>query len=89
MLIKKLNIVFWIFLVFTIILALKEGQYLLVSSPSSGNWEIASNNTSSNAYVYEWISFINIVLLVISGILTFTVYLIKKLFEDIKERTKP
>lgn len=80
-LIKGLNIVFWIFLVLTIVFVFKEYQYLSASVPSSGNWEIDTSNTPSNSYLYDWISYINIALVGLSGTLTATVYIVKKLLK--------
>lgn len=80
-LIKGLNIVFWIFLVLTIVFVFKEYQYLSASAPSSGNWEIDTSNTPSNSYLFDWISYINIALVGLSGTLTATVYIVKKLLK--------
>lgn len=82
-LIKVLNITFWVFLVITIILAFREYQYLTASAPSSGNWEIASSNTPTNSYIYGWISYLNTALIGLSGVLTATVYIVKRLFESL------
>lgn len=81
-LVKSLNIVFWVLLVLTIVLAFREYQYLANSAPSSGNWEIDTSNTPINSYIYDWISYINIVLVGLSGILTFAIYQIKKNLEN-------
>lgn len=80
-LIKLLGIIFWVLLVITIILAFREYQYLVASTPSNGDWEIVSSDTPTNSYIYDWISYLNIALVGLSGILTVTVYVIKKLFE--------
>lgn len=80
-LIKGLNIVFWIFLVLTIVFAFKEYQYLAASAPSSGNWEIDTSNAPSNSYLYDWISYINLALVGLSATLTAAVYFVKKLEE--------
>lgn len=85
LLIKRLNIVFLILLVFTITLAFREYQYLAASAPSSGNWVIDNSNNVPNNYIYDWVSYINIVLIIVAGTLTFTVYLIKILFEDLRK----
>lgn len=82
-LVKSLNIVFWTLLVLTIVLAFREYQYFTASAPSSGNWEIDTSNTSTNSYIYDWISYINIVIAVLTGTLTFTVYRIKNYFKNL------
>ena len=82
-LVKSLNIVFWVLLVLTIVLAFREYQYLTASAPSSGNWEIDTSNTPTNSYIYDWISYINIVLAGLTGTLTFAVYLIKNYFKNL------
>jgi len=81
-LVKSLNIVFWVLLLLTIVLAFREYQYLTASVPSSGNWEIDTSNTPTNSYIYDWISYINIVIVGLSGILTFAIYQIKKILEN-------
>ena len=81
-LIKMLNIIFWVLLVITIILAFREYQYLVASSPSSGDWEIVSNDTPTNSYIYDWVSYLNIILIGLSGTLTACVYIVKRLLES-------
>lgn len=88
LLVKRLTFVFWTLLIFTVILAFREYQYVVASAPSSGNWAIDNSNNIPNNYIYDWISYINIVLIVIAGTLTFTVYFIKKLFEDLRKNNK-
>lgn len=81
-LIKGLNIVFWIFLVLTVVFAFKEYQYLTASAPSSGNWELDTSNAPDNSYLYNWINYINLALVGLSATLTAATYLIKKLMDD-------
>jgi len=81
-LIKLLNVVFWMLLVLTIVFAFKEYQYLAASSPSSGNWELDTSNAPDNSYLYNWISYLNLALIVLSGALTTAVYIIKKLIRN-------
>ena len=83
---KRLNLIFWIFVILTIILAFREYQYLNDNSPNSGNWVLSDTNAQSNNYLYEWISYINIVLIVAMGALSFATYSVKRFLKDKRKK---
>ncbi len=80
-LIKALNVIFWIFLLLTVVFAFKEYQYITASAPSSGNWELSTGSAPDNSYLYNWISYINIALVGLSATLTAAIYTVKKLLK--------